>query len=71
MTTFYKGDPYWTRARFVSTCRHCGRTIRTGEEIFYYPKGKQVYCDAPACGKAASADFLAAAQDEDVYNGRY
>ena len=66
---YYKGDPYWTRARFPSVCCRCGRQIKTGEEIFYYPKGKAVYCNAPACGISESASFEAVAEDEYFYNG--
>lgn len=63
---YYKNDPYWTTARFVSVCPKCGRQIRKGSDIFYYPKGKQAYCRE--CGKAESASFEAAAFDEYVYS---
>jgi len=68
--TRYSGDPYWTTARFQSSCRHCGRTIKKGEDIFYYPKQKAVYCQDAGCGQSESDRFTAEAQDEDVLNGR-
>jgi hypothetical protein len=64
----YSGDPKWLTARFDSTCRKCGKRIKRGESIFYYPTGKVTYC-AGECGKAASRDFEAAAFDESVYGG--
>ena len=64
----YSGDPRWLTARFDSTCRKCGKRIKRGESIFYYPTGKVTYC-AGECGKAASRDFEAAAFDESVYGG--
>ena len=65
----YGGDPYWTAARFGGTCAKCGAAIRRGQPIFYYPNGRKVYCDAEACGQAASADFHAAASDEAMMRG--
>ena len=65
----YQGDPFWLTARYVGKCCKCDRVIRKGENIFYYPKGKHIYCDAEACGGAASADFDACAFDESMYTG--
>ena len=65
---YYSGDPYWTTARFTSKCRNCGRVITKGERIFYYPKGKEVFCDLEGCGHQESRSFEAAAQDEWNYN---
>jgi len=65
---YYSGDPYWTTARFTSKCRKCGKVIMKGERIFYYPKGKYVFCDSDGCGHAESRSFEAAAQDEWNYN---
>ena len=62
---YYKGDPYWTSARFNSTCP-CGDKIEKGESIFYYPKGKKAYC--AECGESESARFEGAALDEYLYN---
>lgn len=65
---YYAGDPHWTQARFPSTCKGCGRRIAKGEAIFYFPKGKHVFCKNSACGEYRSAHFEAEAQDEYLYN---
>ena len=62
MIKHYTDDPYWTTARFQSKCHKCGCTIPKGNQIFYYPKTKAVYC-ANACGTDAYQDFLAHAQE--------
>lgn len=64
----YKGDPYWLNARFNSTCQ-CGTPIKTGDKIFYYPRGKTALC--PKCGEKAHAEFAAAAADEQFMSGGY
>jgi len=66
----YIDDPYWTRARYKSACRECGKRIAIGEDIFYYPKGKFVLCGGK-CGQVASARFAAEVHDEDFYRGQY
>ena len=65
----YRKDPYWTTARFVSKCRTCGRAIRKGERIYYYPAGRVVLCDNDNCGGQGERDFQAAAFDESMYCG--
>lgn len=64
----YALDPYWLTVRFAGTCHTCGRPIKRGERAFYYPNGKHLFCEAPACGQAAAADFHACAEDEAFYN---
>ena len=66
----YRGDPYWTKARFQSQCHKCGAAIRKGENIYYYPKTKTVYCDN-GCGAAAYQDFCNCVEAEDFYGGRW
>jgi transcription elongation factor Elf1 len=68
MASHYKGDPKWIEAKFNSTCS-CGRAIKKGEQIFYYPKGKVAFCSD--CGQSRSAEFQSAVQDEDFYNSQY
>jgi hypothetical protein len=65
---YYSGDPYWTSARYRSTCRKCGKAIGKGSQIFYYPNGKYVLCHE--CGQPASAEFNCAAQDKDFLNSQ-
>jgi len=69
MPSHYRGDPYWLTAKYAGTCRRCGRPIRPGEHVFYYPKTKSVYCSEPGCGEKESNSFHEAVQDEDFYNG--
>ena len=64
---YYSGDPYWTTARFNSKCSGCGRGIKKGERIFYFPRTKDVFCDSDRCGRRESRSFEAAAQDEFNY----
>lgn len=65
---YYQSDPYWTTAKFTSRCEKCKRIIKKGEQIFYYPKGKYVFCNFDSCGQTESQSFEAAAQDEWNYN---
>lgn len=69
MARYYSGDPYWTTARYNSTCKHCGATIRKGDQIFYYPKGKAVYCQHEDCGGIESARFQEYVMDEMLMSG--
>lgn len=65
----YGGDPYWTRARFNSLCPKCGQQIRRGQQIYYYPNGRQAYCDT--CGQDCYRDFESCAFDEAMVTGRW
>lgn len=69
--SYVSGDPYWLKARFKSKCCRCGKEIKKGEEIFYFPKGKAVYCDSDSCGEKESNVFQASVEDERNYNGGY
>jgi hypothetical protein len=62
-------DPYWMSARFPGKCARCGKEIKKGEQIFYYPNTRAVYCDGDNCGGQEARDFAAAASDENIYNG--
>ena len=64
----YRGDPYWTTARFNSTDAN-GAHVRKGDRIFYYPRTKTVYSGAAA--EQASAEFQSAAADEAFATGNY
>ena len=65
----WRNDPRWLKARYKGQCKRCGKDIKPGDNIYYYPLGKVCYCDADKCGKACEADFRSKACDEDVYNG--
>jgi hypothetical protein len=59
-----RGDPYWMKAKFASTCPRCQAPIKKGEDIFYYPNGKSVLCAADGCGKQGQRDLDSAKFDE-------
>lgn len=65
----YAGDPRWIEARYAGACRRCGRDVKPGERVFYYPRERAIYCAADGCGGAESARFESAAFDEDVLGG--
>ena len=68
MASHYKGDPYWTTARFNSTDKN-GKPVKKGDRIFYYPQTRTVLTGTEA--DAASAEFSASVADEDFYNSQY
>ena len=49
----YPRDPYWLNARFASVCS-CGKAIKKGDRIFYYPNEKKAVCEDP-CGLEGAA----------------
>lgn len=63
----YSGDPFWMTSKYSGKCRKCSNPINKGDNIFYYPKGKTVYCEK--CGQGESAKFDSMVEDEDHYNG--
>jgi len=63
----YKGDPRWMTARFESACQ-CGKRIKQGEQIYYFPLTKTALCQA--CGEPAHRRFVSAAQDEATMTGQ-
>ena len=67
----YARDPRWLTVKYACKCSKCGRDIKKGEEAFYYPSTRSMYCDHATCGGAASADFESCAFDEAVYNGEW
>jgi hypothetical protein len=60
----YSRDPYWLAARYPGTCHRCEGKISKGEQVFYYPNGKRLFCKAESCGGECSREFQAAAFDE-------
>ena len=70
MSTRYRGDPYWLRAKFTAICSGCGGPIKVGDHCFYYPNTKAIFCAAEDCGKRMHREFAEAAEDEAMYNNR-
>jgi hypothetical protein len=64
----YRGDPYWTTAKFNSTDAN-GNAVKKGDRIFYYPRTRTVLTGAAA--EKASAEFQSAAADEAFESGSY
>lgn len=69
MVTRYKGDPHWIMVKYPCVCTRCGKTIKKGDEAFYYPRLKEFFCNR-GCGKSAEIDFLTYAEAEDYYGGK-
>ena len=61
----YKDDPRWITTRYAGQCSGsgCNRTIKKGERAFYRPKSRTMSC--AECGEKESAEFNAAAWDEE------
>ena len=57
----YPNDPHWITAKFDGVDRK-GLPFKKGDQVFYYPNGREIYAGANA--EAAEADFKACAEDE-------
>ena len=67
--THYSGDPRQITARFPSTCHTCGKLIKKGETIIYWPNGKKAgHYD---CDIQDYRQSIASFEDEDRYNNVY
>lgn len=67
----YKNDPRWITAKFNCKCERCGKEIKKGDECFYYPIGRSVYCENSDCGQQESRQFESAAFDESMLTGKW
>ena len=38
-----KGDPYFTTAKFPSTCPETGKPIKKGDPIAYFPRERKAF----------------------------
>jgi hypothetical protein len=59
----YGGDPRWITARRPGKDMH-GRAFKKGDEVLYYPNGKQIISD-PKKAEAAWREFLSMKGDEE------
>lgn len=57
-----KNDPYFTTARFNSTCPETGRIISKGDRIAYYPRERKAYHESSKAAEQIRAlEFAAGA----------
>ena len=65
--------PYWITARYGGKCSNpkCGRPVKKGEEIFYYPATRTFLCCYEPCGQQAARDLAADDQDQLMYNAQF
>lgn len=64
-------DPHWMTVRFDGCCHRCASLIRPGEQAFYYPRTRQLFCAKDGCGGQEARDFDAAVFDERQYQSQY
>lgn len=62
----HRHDPRQIVAKFDSNCNQCGRRLRKGTQIYYWPLTKTVKCGI--CGERDFLEFIASLQDEQFYN---
>ena len=62
-------DPRWINARRSERCEshECGREIRPGARVFYYPATRSVYC--VECSPAVAARAESELADDDTFGG--
>ena len=63
----YSRDPRWIRAKYPAVCASCKGGISAGQNAYYYPNGRKLYCDDDSCGGKCHRDFEARSFDEEVY----
>lgn len=63
----YRGDPHWITVRYRGKCakQECPAEILPGEQAFYYPRTKSLYCSKYGHAEAAARDFETMAEAED------
>lgn len=60
-----KDDPRWIKTKYGPCfCTHCKVRIEKGDEAFYFPIGRFLFCKTETCGLQKERDFTAALQDE-------
>ena len=64
--TRYAGDPRPMTSRYSGTCHTCGKPIKRGEEIIYWPSSR--VAGHYACDVADYKHSLASFEDEDTMN---
>lgn len=69
MGPYYKGDPRRMLAKFNNPCTVCGKPIRTGEEIIYWPMAKKA--GHFKCYEKEWGQFQEGKMDEETYKSLY
>jgi len=61
--------PYWIRAHYGGKCSNpqCGRGVKKGEDIFYFPSTKTFLCCYETCGQRAERKIRERAKDTQMY----
>ena len=65
--------PYWITAHYGGKCSNpkCGRPVKKGEDIFYYPATRTFLCCYEPCGQQAERDLKADDFDQAMYQSQY
>lgn len=62
-------DPRWIKAKFSGTCAGCKGDVMAGEDAYYFPVGRKIFCST--CGEIEHGRFQDAVADEKFYNSQY
>lgn len=60
----YKNDPVNIAAKFNGNCNICGKSIKKGDPLYYWPATKTALCEN--CGAVEFARFISLALDEEM-----
>ncbi len=71
MNRIYSKDPYWMTTKYPGKCAKCGKRINRGDQVFYYPRTKALFCNNDDCGGAADRDFNSCAFDDAQMSGSW
>ena len=63
----YRQDPRWIRIRYPAVCASCKGDIHRGDNAYYYPTSRSLYCAGDTCGGQRHRDFEARSFDEAAY----
>ena len=65
----FSNDPRQTTTKFKCLCTKCRKVLPKGEDIYFFPSDKSVYC--LPCGVGYYNYFLETLQDEETFNLGY
>ena len=60
--------PYWIRANYGGRCANpsCGRGVKKGEDVLYFPATRRVLCCWEPCGPKAYDEMKQRSANEEV-----